>query len=429
MISSIVFINQKGEILIYRIYRDDITRAETMQFCTRVVARKESKESPIIHIDGASFIHVTHKDIILLATSKANVNAGMVIYFLYQLVRICKAYFGDFDENAIRKHFVLIYELLDEVMDYGMPQILDPDILKQFIQEGGFKPELLNDIDNLKQLTNQATGATSWRAPGIVHKKNETYIDVIENVNVLMSLKGTILRADVSGEVVVKALLSGMPECKFGMNDKLYMQKEPKKPGSNNQDKGITIDDLKFHQCVKLPKFDKERAITFVPPDGTFQLMTYRITENINLPFKIIPVINEYDKKIEVRIKLKSIFDKTIFANNVVVKVPCPSNTALANTVAGIGRAKYEAEHHGIMWRIKKYPGDFEAILRCDIELSQTTNEKQWIKPPISIEFQVPMFTASGLRVRFLRVYEKAGYKPTKWIRYVTKGGDYLHRI
>jgi AP-2 complex subunit mu-1 len=46
---------------------------------------------------------------------------------------------------------------------------------------------------------------------------------------------------------MVKALLSGMPECKFGMNDKLYMQKEPKKPGTSNADKGITIDDIKFH--------------------------------------------------------------------------------------------------------------------------------------------------------------------------------------
>ena len=46
-----------------------------------------------------------------------------------------------------------------------------------------------------------------------------------------MSVKGTILRADVAGQVMVKALLSGMPECKFGMNDKLLMQKEPKKPG------------------------------------------------------------------------------------------------------------------------------------------------------------------------------------------------------
>lgn len=52
MISSIVFINHKGEILIYRIYKDDITRSETTQFCAKVVATKENKECPIINIDG-----------------------------------------------------------------------------------------------------------------------------------------------------------------------------------------------------------------------------------------------------------------------------------------------------------------------------------------------------------------------------------------
>jgi AP-2 complex subunit mu-1 len=30
MISSIVFINHKGEILVYRVYKDDISRAETL---------------------------------------------------------------------------------------------------------------------------------------------------------------------------------------------------------------------------------------------------------------------------------------------------------------------------------------------------------------------------------------------------------------
>lgn len=44
---------------------------------------------------------------------------------------------------------------------------------------------------------------------------------------------------------------------------------------------------------MKLGKFNKERAITFVPPDGAFELMTYRITENVNLPFKIIPIIDD----------------------------------------------------------------------------------------------------------------------------------------
>ena len=209
---------------------------------------------------------------LLLATTKSNVNAAMALQFLYQLISICKAYFGkEIDENVVKSHFVLIYELLDEVMDFGIPQVLDPELLKKYIQEGGLKPELANNIENLKKLTNQATGATPWRQEGIKYKKNEVYIDVVENVNLLMSNRGTILRADVSGQIIMKAQLSDMPECKFGMNDKLLMQKEGK---AGAIDKGIAIEDLKFHQCVRLGKFDKERAITFVPPDGVFELMT-----------------------------------------------------------------------------------------------------------------------------------------------------------
>ena len=73
----------------------------------------------------------------------------------------------------------------------------------------------------------------------------------------IFSAKGTVLRSDVSGVIKLKCLLSGMPECKLGMNDKLLMEKEPSKAGVTTTDKGITIDDMKFHQCVKLPKFDK----------------------------------------------------------------------------------------------------------------------------------------------------------------------------
>jgi len=46
----------------------------------------------------------------------------------------------------------------------------------------------------------------------------------VENVNVLLSNRGTVLRADVQGQVLVKTALSGMPECKFGINDKLLIK-------------------------------------------------------------------------------------------------------------------------------------------------------------------------------------------------------------
>lgn len=35
----------------------------------------------------------------------------------------------------------------------------------------------------------------------------------------------------------------------------------------------IAIDDCQFHQCVKLSKFETEHAISFIPPDGEFELM------------------------------------------------------------------------------------------------------------------------------------------------------------
>lgn len=94
-----------------------------MNFCNRIVATKAAKETPIICLDGVSFIHTTQNDITLIATSKGNINAALIMQFLYRLVTLCKAYFpnGEFSENHVRKNFALIYELLDEVMDFGYP--------------------------------------------------------------------------------------------------------------------------------------------------------------------------------------------------------------------------------------------------------------------------------------------------------------------
>ena len=69
----------------------------------------------------------------------------------------------------------------------------------------------------------QATGALSWRRSDIKYRKNEAFVDVIEDVNLLMSATGTVLREDVNGQIVTRAYLSGTPECKFGLNDRLTL--------------------------------------------------------------------------------------------------------------------------------------------------------------------------------------------------------------
>lgn len=51
-----------------------------------------------------------------------------------QLVDLVRAYcHGEFSEEVVKSNFVLIYELLDEVLDHGYPQVTDPAVMKSFI--------------------------------------------------------------------------------------------------------------------------------------------------------------------------------------------------------------------------------------------------------------------------------------------------------
>jgi AP-2 complex subunit mu-1 len=105
-----------------------------------------------------------------------------------------------------------------------------------------------------------------------------------------------------------------------------------------------------------------------------------------------------------------------------------PPTTANVNVVVGIGRAKYEPEKNAVVWRVKRFPGGSEVVLNGEILLIASTKNKAWARPPIAVDFQVPMFTASGLHVRSLKIYERSNYQTTKWVRYVTRAGSYQIR-
>jgi AP-1 complex subunit mu len=67
----------------------------------------------------------------VLALSKHNTNAAEVILFLHRLTQVLIEYFKELEEESIRDNFVVIYELLDEVMDFGYPQTTESKILQE----------------------------------------------------------------------------------------------------------------------------------------------------------------------------------------------------------------------------------------------------------------------------------------------------------
>jgi AP-2 complex subunit mu-1 len=300
-----------------------------------------------------------------------------------------------------------------------------------YITTEGVKSE--RNLEDTSKITMQATGALSWRRSDIKYRKNEAFVDVIEDVNLLMSATGTVLRADVNGQIVMRAYLSGTPECKFGLNDRLTLDDHSAPSGNKAGSKAtraaagtVSLEDCQFNQCVKLGKFDADRVISFIPPDGEFELMRYRATENVNLPFKVHAIVNEVNKtRVDYSIAIRANYGSKLFATNVVMRIPTPLNTAKITERVSQGKAKYEPEHNNIVWKIQRFTGQSEYVLNAEASLTSMTHQKAWSRPPLSLSFSLLMFTSSGLLVRYLKVFEKSNYSSVKWVRYMTRAGNY----
>lgn len=51
---------------------------------------------------------------------------------------------------------------------------------------------------------------------------------------------------------------------------------------SGDKGKTVMMEDVKFHQCVRLSRFESDRTISFIPPDGESELMSYRINTHVS---------------------------------------------------------------------------------------------------------------------------------------------------
>lgn len=43
---------------------------------------------------------------------------------------------------------------------------------------------------------------------------------------------------------------------------------------------------------------------------------------------------------------------------------------------------------------------------------------------PITVKFEIPYYTVSGLQLRYLKVIAREGYSALPWVRYIAEAGD-----
>lgn len=75
------------------------------------------------NVDGVNYFHVKVVGLLFVATSRTNLSPSLVLELLQRIARVIKDYLGVLNEDSLRKNFVLVYELLDEVVVSHMPYV------------------------------------------------------------------------------------------------------------------------------------------------------------------------------------------------------------------------------------------------------------------------------------------------------------------
>ncbi|KAJ3503918.1 hypothetical protein NMY22_g18084 [Coprinellus aureogranulatus] len=368
--------------------------------------------TPCFSNQGVNYMHIRHSNLYLLALSKRNSNASEIIIFLHRLTQVLVEYFKELEEESIRDNFVIIYELMDEMMDFGFPQTTESKILQEYITQESHKLEV--QVRPPMAVTN----AVSWRTEGI---RLTTWIAAPLKED-KVNANGNVVRSEILGAVKMKCYLSGMPELRLGLNDKVMFEST----GRTARGKAIEMEDVKFHQCVRLSRFENDRTISFIPPDGEFELMSYRLSTPVKPLIWVEAAIESHKgSRVEYIVKVKAHFKRRSTANNVEIYVPVPDDADSPKFRAATGTVQYAPDKSAFIWKIKQLGGSREFLMRAHFGLPSVKAEQEMDKrAPITVKFEIPYFTVSGIQVRYLKIVEKSGYQALPWVRYITQNGD-----
>ena len=437
-ISQLFFLSNRGDIIIFRDFRKDISKKINDIFFRRANQYlSEGGPPPIFNEEGVNFIFLKKNEIYIVLATLDNPSPVYYIEILNTLLKVIRDECGVFTEESIRKNYVLIYEIIDEMFDFGYPQLSSTEEIKSFVFNKPYIMMETNIISSFNNLINKNIKSGEYiKKPisQVVEKKtNEIFVDIIEKVTILYNSSGSLINYGIDGCIQMKSYLKNNPELEIILNDNIKIGNPPK---DNNNFSSINyINDCNFHPKVKYKNFENTKKLYIIPPDGEFTLMNYRVANEFPPPFKIYANVDEEDYKLILKIKIQCNFIQKYYAGNVFIKFNVPKNTSnvyfhIENKNL-INKFDYNRGEKVCSWFIKKINGIADNEGTFNISLLDN-NIRKAIKElgPITLNFEIPDFNLSNLDIKQLNILiNDKKYNPKKWIRTVTKANSYVIRV
>jgi AP-4 complex subunit mu-1 len=432
-ISQLFILSRRGDSIIYRDFRRDIKKSNDIFFRNVNFYTEEEIAPPLFNVDGINFIYVKTEDLYIAISTLDNASPNYYLEVLDRLMKVIKDHIGDLTEETIRKNFVLIYEIIDEMIDFGYPQLSDTEQVKQFVFT---EPVVeLKNINTIKEIFNKNTKSNESAKKSITvtndaKSKNEIFVDIIEKVTCLFSRNGTILNSGIDGCIKMKSYLKNSPELRIVLSDEILVGKTSYGAGR------MELSGYNFCQGVRAKDFESQRTLYIVPPEGEFILMNYRINNEFAPPFRLYTIVEESDYKLELRIKLMANFSSNTKAGNIKITFNAPKETQsvyfnVPKQFKETHKVDYNQNEHICTWKIPTMMGGSENTL--DVKFTLQVNKPNLFRKelgPIAMAFEIPNFNISHMQIKELKVMANdAKYNAMRWVRMFTKAKSYVTRI
>jgi AP-3 complex subunit mu len=253
-------------VLLEKHYRGIVNRAGVEFFWEEVMKRAKRDDVPPVLVSPKYYLASIFRDgVYLLALVTGELPALFVLEFLHKVYAVYLEYFGEVNARAITAHFSTAYQLLEEMLDNGHPMITEPNALNSLIAPPSLQGKMASLLTGKgavgETLGEGAMSVIPWRRANVAHVSNEIYFDICEEIDCIVESNGNVVANDVRGTVQCNSQMSGTPDLTL-----IFMNPS-------------IIEDCSFHPCVRYARFEREQCVSFVPPDGPFQLMSYRVCD------------------------------------------------------------------------------------------------------------------------------------------------------
>nr|XP_019586672.1 PREDICTED: stonin-2 isoform X3 [Rhinolophus sinicus] len=302
---------------------------------------------------------------------------------------------------------------------------------------------------------------------GLNYLEEEITVDVRDEFSGIVSRGDSrILQHHILTRIHILSFLSGLAECRLGLNDVLIkgneiVSRQDIMPTTTT--KWIKLHECRFHGCVDEDVFNNSRVILFNPLDACrFELMRFRtVFAEKTLPFTLRTAASINGAEVEVQswLRMSTGFSSNcdpltqVPCENVMVRYPVPSEWVKnfrrdsvlgekslkakvnrgasfgSTSVSGsepvmrvtLGTAKYEHAFNSIVWRINRLPDKNSAsghphCFFCHLELGSDQEVPSRFASHVNVEFSMPTTSASKAAVRSISVEDKTDIR--KWVNY-----------